>query len=197
MKYPTMESDFVDAASTCQEPVKLNMALKLPSGVDPDIPDWSLKYSAIWNFDSNSLSETTHWSYQPEKNQDHPQEWTCGQGAHSWCKKDAKWPILYAFKSEQSTILGWPYLAYKASCKLQRKKIRKGKDSPASKSWLLESFLSEVFGVNDFIYYQSLYWFSEKIDISYLDPSHVTFIMIQLSHSVNRPMKHQKIAIEG
>lgn len=50
MKYPTIARDFVAAASTCQEPVKLNMALKLPSGMHPDTPDFSLKYSAIWNF---------------------------------------------------------------------------------------------------------------------------------------------------
>ena len=50
MKYPTIARDFVAAASTCQEPVKLNMALKLPSGIRPDISDFLLKYSAIWNF---------------------------------------------------------------------------------------------------------------------------------------------------
>lgn len=50
MNFPTIASDFVAAASTCQEPVKLNMALKLPSGMCPDIPDFSLKYPAIWNF---------------------------------------------------------------------------------------------------------------------------------------------------
>lgn len=50
MKFPTMARDFVAAASACQQPVKLNMALKLPSGMFPDIPDFSLKYPAIWNF---------------------------------------------------------------------------------------------------------------------------------------------------
>lgn len=48
IKYPTIASDFVAAASTCQEPLKLNMASKLPSGMLPDIPDFWLKYSAIW-----------------------------------------------------------------------------------------------------------------------------------------------------
>jgi hypothetical protein len=50
MKYPTIARDFVAAASTCQEPVKLNMALKLPNGMHSDTPDFLLKYSAIWNF---------------------------------------------------------------------------------------------------------------------------------------------------
>ena len=49
MQYPSMARDFVAPSSTCQEPVKLNMELKLPSGILPDMPDFSLKYSAIWN----------------------------------------------------------------------------------------------------------------------------------------------------
>lgn len=47
MKWPTIARDFVAAASTCQLPVKLNMPLKLPSGICPDIPDASLNLPAI------------------------------------------------------------------------------------------------------------------------------------------------------
>ncbi|OMO89701.1 hypothetical protein COLO4_19633 [Corchorus olitorius] len=42
-----MAKDFVAAASTSREPVKLNMALKFQSGARPDIPDFSLKYPDI------------------------------------------------------------------------------------------------------------------------------------------------------
>ena len=48
MKYPTIARDFVDAASACQLPLKLNMALKLPSGIAPDKSDFWLKYADIW-----------------------------------------------------------------------------------------------------------------------------------------------------
>ena len=47
MKYPIKARDLVAAASTIQEPVKLNMELKLPSGICPLMPDLSLKYFAI------------------------------------------------------------------------------------------------------------------------------------------------------
>lgn len=56
MMYPTIARDFVAAASICQEPVKLNIALKLPSGMLPDTPDFLLKYSAIWNFSIKGIN---------------------------------------------------------------------------------------------------------------------------------------------
>lgn len=64
--YPVIARDFVAAASSCQDPVKLNMALKLPSGTDPEIFALSLKYFAICKL----KAECTLLYI------DQPQEWT-------------------------------------------------------------------------------------------------------------------------
>lgn len=48
IKTPSITSAFVVAESTCQQSVKLNIELKHPSGIAPGIPDFLLKYSAIW-----------------------------------------------------------------------------------------------------------------------------------------------------
>lgn len=71
MKVPTMARDLVAAASTTHEPVKLNMELKLPSGICPVMPDLSLKCFAIWKIQSsNKVTETASLSvYSVRRNE--------------------------------------------------------------------------------------------------------------------------------
>lgn len=175
-----MESDFVDAASTCQEPVKLNMALKLPSGVDPDIPDWLLKYSAIWNFDSNSLSETTNWSYQPKKNQNYPQELICRQGVHSWCKKDEKWSMLYALRVRNRQFLSGliRHIGHCASCK--------GKRFPRFKELALgELFIRSIWG--KWLYFSSIFVLIFRTDCYIIFWSNSCYFYNDLIESLCQP----------
>lgn len=68
MTEPIIARDFVVAASSWQEPVKLNMALKLPSGTSPDISDFSLKYIAIWNYKSRIRDTKVNTKYEYNKN---------------------------------------------------------------------------------------------------------------------------------